>query len=332
MTMSLVKPVPPDQLPDNLTKIGCVEQYTKSKRGLFIPSTVVGRIVLGNGPAISHDEETNIVKSAFLCKFAEQGCLARIDRDFHHEDDATEFGGQSITIYLKTGKIIIFNMHQEPSVYVNGELVCVRPPNKIGEYVELGAVNDLAVETDEAKFVHVCKGQMKAHDIEVKILNVNKEEKLAMVGSSMNTPITLNNQVGLSGATTGGVMACLFKEFQISASLECLFETVSGMDFNLLKMVCYQIDMKKDCRFHGEFEVIKDLMAILPDSDAAKRECDKAIDKNGPAKTGGTSIKQLRENITEFKLSYEIMDDAVQVLLESKIMDDIHGRTRPRTG
>ena len=154
----------------------------------------------------------------------------------------------------------------------------------------------------------------------------------AMVGSSMNTPITLNNQDGLSGATTGGVMACLFKEFQISASLECLFETVSGMDFNLLKMVCYQIDVKKDCLFHGEFEVIKDLVAILPDSDAAKRECDKAFDKNGPAKTGGTGIKQLRENITEFKLSYEIMDDAVQVLLESKIMDDIHGRTRPRTG
>ena len=41
MTMSLVKPVPPDQLPDNLTKIGCVEQYTKSKRGLFIPATVL---------------------------------------------------------------------------------------------------------------------------------------------------------------------------------------------------------------------------------------------------------------------------------------------------
>ena len=144
---------------------------------------MVGKIFLGNGPAISHDEETNIVKSAFLCKFAEQGCLARIDRDFHHEDDqhATEFGGQYITIHLKTGKIIIFNMHQEPSVYVNGELVCVRPPNKIGEYAELGAVNDPAIETDEAKLVHVCKGQMKAHDGKVKILNVNKEEKLVEV-------------------------------------------------------------------------------------------------------------------------------------------------------
>merc|ERR1711971_708723 len=55
-----------------------------------------------------------------------------------------------------------------------------------------------------------------------------------------------------------------------------------------------------------------------------KNECDKAIDKNGTPKTGGTGIKQLRENIAESKLSYEIMDDAAQVFLKSKIMDNIH--------
>ena len=55
---------------------------------------------------------------------------------------------------------------------------------------------------------------------------------------------------------------------------------------------------------------------------AAKRECDKVIDKNGPPPKG-TGIKQLRENIAESKLSYEIMDDAAQVFLKSKIMDNI---------
>ena len=86
----------------------------------------------------------------------------------------------------------------------------------------------------------------------------------------------------------------------------------------------YAMDMKKDALFRGEFEVIKELVSILPDGEAAKRECDKVIDKNGPAKTGGTGIKQLRENIAESKLSYEIMDDAAQVFLKSKIMDNIH--------
>ena len=56
---------------------------------------------------------------------------------------------------------------------------------------------------------------------------------------------------------------------------------------------------------------------------AAKRECDKVIDKNGPPPKG-TGIKQLRENIAESKLSYEIMDDAAQAFLKTKIMDNIH--------
>merc|ERR1711909_246166 len=107
-------------------------------------------------------------------------------------------------------------------------------------------------------------------------------------------------------------------------SFEGLVETVPGMDLNLLKMDRYTMDMKKDALFRGEFEVIKELVASLPDGEAAKRECDKVIDKNGPAKSGGTGIKQLGENIAESKLSYEIMDDAAQVFLKSKIMDNIH--------
>ena len=42
-------------------------------------------------------------------------------------------------------------MRQEPSVYVNGKPVWVRPPNKTKEYEELVTVNDPAIETDEAK-------------------------------------------------------------------------------------------------------------------------------------------------------------------------------------
>ena len=261
-------------------------------------------------------------------------------------------------------------MRQEPSVYINGEPICARPPNKIGEYAELGNVTAEALETDEAEFVRVCEGQMKANDNKVKVLDVNKVEKVvevktiqtlqevvlgltekfpglihvrvpicnsaspneadfdaictALIGSSINTPVILNDQVGLSRATTGCVAACMFKEFQISASFEGLVETVPGVNLDLLKMDRYTMDPKKDGLFRGEFEVIKELVAVLPDGEAAKRECDKVIDKNGPAKSGGTGIKQLRENIAESKLSYEIMDDAAQVFLKSKIMDNIH--------
>merc|ERR1712102_176522 len=146
----------------------------------------------------------------------------------------------------------------------------------------------------------------------------------ALVGSNINTPVIVNDQVGLSRATTGCVIACLFKEFQINASFEGLVETVPGVNLDLLKMDRYTMDSKKDALFRGEFEVVKQLVAALKDGAGAKNECDKVIDKNGTPKTGGTGIKQLRENIAESKLSYEIMDDAAQAFLKMKIMDNIH--------
>merc|ERR1719348_1605305 len=82
--------------------------------------------------------------------------------------------------------------------------------------------------------------------------------------------------------------------------------------------------MSKDPLFRGEFEVVKELIAKMRDGAGAKNNADKIIDLNGTRKTGGTGIKQLRENIAESKLSYEIMDDAAQAFLKSKIMDNIH--------
>merc|ERR1719431_1552701 len=64
-------------------------------------------------------------------------------------------------------------------------------------------------------------------------------------------------------------------------------------------------------------------MTKLKDGQGAKNNTDKIIDLNGTPKTGGTGIKQLRENIAESKLSYEIMDDAAQAFLKTKIMDNI---------
>merc|ERR1711934_890524 len=105
---------------------------------------------------------------------------------------------------------------------------------------------------------------------------------------------------------------------------EGLVETVPGVNLDLLKMDRYTMDASKDPLFRGEFEVVKELVATLKDRVAAKNECDKVIDKNGTPKTGGTGIKQLRENIAESRLSYEIMDDAAQAFLKMKIMDNIH--------
>merc|ERR1712128_124518 len=273
------------------------------------------------------------------------------------------------TAYPKEGKIIWFNLRQEPNVYVNGEPICARPPNKIGEYAELGNVTRDSAKADEEEFIKVIEGRAKENGGKLKFVDINKAEKevevkelvtlssvieglkakfpglvhwrvpvcnsaaplesdfdilvKTLVGSNINTPVIINDQVGLSRATTGCVAACLFKEFQISASFEGLVETVPGINASILKTDKYVMNPEKDTLFRGEFDVVEELLTKLEDGEGAKNNADKIIDPNGTPKTGGTGIKQTRENIAESKLSYEIMDDAAQVFLKTKIMDNI---------
>merc|ERR1712050_399255 len=273
-------------------------------------------------------------------------------------------------IYPKDGKIIWLNLRQEPTVYINGEPICARPPNKIGEDAELGNITREIAKANEEEFLQVCEKRAEENGGKIKAVDINKKDlDLAvkqikslsqviedlkdefpglvhmrvpvcnsaapqesdfdiicntLVGTSVNTPIIVNDQVGLSRATTGCVAACLFKEFLLSASYEGLVETVPGVNLELLKMDNYKMNEEKDPLFRGEFDVVKELISTMKNGEAAKKVADKVIDKNGTPKTGGTGIKQLRENIAESKLSYEIMDDAAQAFLKSKIIDNIH--------
>jgi len=271
--------------------------------------------------------------------------------------------------YPKNGPIIWINMRQEPSVYVNGSPMCARPPNKIGEYAELGNITRDMVENDEVEFTNELKSRAEANGGKVKYqdclkteLEVEAKEVFAMKtvvdklkskfpglvlhrvpvcnsgspldsdydlitkaleGSKFNAPVIINCQVGLARSTTGCVIACLFREFQVSSSFAGLITTVPGLDLSLLKMDIYEMDMEKDPLFRGEFKVVLELIEKNPNMIAAKNQCDKLIDLNGPKSCGGTGIKQLRENIAESKLSYEIMDDAAQAFLKTKIQDNI---------
>merc|ERR1711874_752720 len=148
------------------------------------------------------------------------------------------------SIYPKDGPIIWFNLRQEPTVYVNGNPVCARPPNKIGEYAELGAITRDIIKAQETAFAGECEGRKSTNGGKLKVVDVNKKESEVEVkelkslsqaieglkekypglvhwrvpvcnSASINTPIIVNDQVGLSRATTGCVIACLFKEFQI---------------------------------------------------------------------------------------------------------------------
>ena len=61
--------------------------------------------------------------------------------------------------------------------------------------------------------------------------------------------------------------ACLFREFQLGASFEGLVETVPGVNLELLRMDKYELDPGKDTLFRGEFEVVRELIAALPEAE-----------------------------------------------------------------
>merc|ERR1711971_503244 len=78
------------------------------------------------------------------------------------------------TIYPKDGQIIWLNLRQEPDIYVNGQPICARPPNKIGEYAELGAVTRDIIKADEAEFFKVVEGRVKENGGKLKYVTIAK--------------------------------------------------------------------------------------------------------------------------------------------------------------
>merc|ERR1712020_602406 len=197
-------------------------------------------------------------------------------------------------IYPKDGPIIWFNLRQEPTVYVNGNPICARPANKIGEYAELGAITRDIIKAQETAFLGECEGRKSTNGGKLKVVDVNKKE----------SEIEVKELKSLSQAIEGlkekfpGLVHWRVPVCNSAAPLETDFD-----------IICKTL-------FRGEFEVVKELVSKMGDGMAAKNNADKIIDLNGTKKTGGTGIKQLRENIAESKLSYEIMDDAAQAFLK----------------
>merc|ERR1711934_261257 len=76
----------------------------------------------------------------------------------------------------KDGPIIWMNMRQEAIIYVNGNPVCARPPNKIGEYAELGNVTRTSVKAEEAEFAAVLKKRAEDGGGKIKVIDMGKKE------------------------------------------------------------------------------------------------------------------------------------------------------------
>merc|ERR1712038_89945 len=214
-------------------------------------------------------------------------------------------------IYPKDGPIIWFNLRQEPTVYVNGSPVCARPPNKIGEYAELGGITRDIIKAQETAFAGECEGRKSTNGGKLKVVDVNKKESEIEVKELKSLSATIESlKEKYPGLVHWRVPVCNSAS-PLESDYDIMVKTLVGTSINTPVIVNDQVAL-----FRGEFEVVKELMGALKDGAGAKNNADKIIDLNGTKKTGGTGIKQLRENIAESKLSYEIMDDAAQAFLK----------------
>merc|ERR1712214_210675 len=144
----------------------------------------------------------------------------------------------------KDGPIIWLNMRQEPILYVNGNPVCARPPNKIGEYAELGNVTRASVKSDEEEFIKVIEGRAKA-DGKLKVVDVSKKESEIEVKELITLSKVMESlKEKYPGLTHNRIPVC-----NSAAPLEPDFDTIcnalSGTNVNTPVIVNCQVGLSR---------------------------------------------------------------------------------------
>ena len=184
------------------------------------------------------------------------------------EADANRVRGD---IYRKVGKIYWLNLHKEPDINLDGELI-----------LSLSEV----IESFEEKFpglVHVQEPACKSAAPWKSDLGIICA---ILVESSTDTPIVVNVQVELSRATTACVADSLYIELELSGSLE-LVDMVQSYNIDLLEMDTCKMNPDENLLFKGEFEV--ETVASLNNGESAKNACNKDKGKN-------RTLKMVRNN------------------------------------
>jgi len=150
----------------------------------------------------------------------------------------------------KEKPIIWINMRQEPIVYVNGQPVCARPPNKIGEYAELGSVTRASVKSDEEEFFKVLESRIKNSDGKLKFVDVNKKEQEVEVKEILTLHQVMEDlKAKYPGLTHNRIPVC-----NSAAPLESDFDTLVnallGTNVNAPVIVNCQVSQKEKGMSH----------------------------------------------------------------------------------
>jgi len=222
--------------------------------------------------------------------------------------------------YPKTNKIIWLNMRQEPIVYVNGNPICARPPNKIGEYAELGNVTRDSVKKDEEEFMRVVEGRAKGNDGKLKYVDVNKAEHEVEVKELTTLSLVIEGlKEKFPGLVHQRIPVCN-SAAPTEADFDTLCKTLEGSAVNCPVIVNCQVGLSRSttgcvaaCLFR-EFQLAASYEGLVETVPGVNLDL---------LKMDRYSMDMSKDPL--FRGEFEvIMDDAAQAFLKTKTMDNIH--------
>jgi len=150
----------------------------------------------------------------------------------------------------------------------------------------------------------------------------------ALKNEAASTPCIFTSQMGKGRATVGMVAACLVKEIIITAELRNM-EEMKLINSDTLKDLLYEkferiisSEEDEDPLAKGDFEVIKDLCAAVPEAVEAKQKVDIIMDKCGTPPRG-VGIQNLRESIIQTKWKYDVALEDKQAVYKEIIINFI---------
>jgi len=279
-------------------------------------------------------------------------------------------------------KTILFNMRQEPVIYINGNPCAPRKKDDVhyNVTVDLKPEELNGFETKFAKEVEASKkdGCIELHKDKdhqenpmeredtaqsVKVDSIQEFNKLVSELESSMPGITMvrvpfeeerplpescfdqivqqladqspsacqcvfNSQKGQGRSTMGTVIACIVKACQMIVKLNKMVE--EGMAQRewadgIIKTKfedSINSDDANDAFLRGEFDVIKELLAAMPETVAGKVLADKMIDLCG-VPPEGTGLQNLRRCIIQTKYKYDASTEDKQVVWKRMIINFI---------
>jgi len=169
--------------------------------------------------------------------------------------------------------------------------------------------------------VPLIEDKMPAEECFDAIINILKDEPAS-------TPVIFSCQMGKGRSSLGISVALLIKEIQLTTQLKNM-EKIDLIKPDTLKDLLFKkfedappLHEEVDPLSNGDFEVIKQLLAAVPDAVRAKEKMDKIIDKCGNPPRG-VGIQNLRTCIAETKWKFDVSPEERQGAFKVMIINFI---------